>query len=102
MMDRARWSFVIAAVVAVAGLGVRAAPKETTPPLTEESVLKGIKGPEKFDVSVFAMPPNVMYPTAVAATPDGVVYVAIDEDGSLGKEPGRGRVVKCVDTDGDG
>ena len=29
-------------------------------------------------------------------------FVGIDEQGSLGKEKGRGRVVRCLDTDGDG
>src|SRR3954470_18184985 len=72
------------------------------PPLDEATILKGIKAPAEFDVTVFAMPPDVMYPTAVAAAPTGELYVAIDEMGSLGKETGRGRVVKCVDTDGDG
>src|SRR4051812_10054724 len=72
------------------------------PPLDEATILKGIKAPAEFDVTVFAMPPDVMYPTAVGAAPTGELYVAIDEMGSLGKETGRGRVVKCVDTDGDG
>src|SRR4051794_39786814 len=77
-------------------------PRVEKPPLDEGTILKGIKAPPEFDVTVFAMPPDVMYPTAVAAAPTGELYVAIDEMGSLGKETGRGRVVKCVDTDGDG
>ncbi len=77
-------------------------PKADKPPVTEESILKSIKGPANCDVTVMAMPPQVMYPTAVAATPNGEVYVAIDENGSLGKGPGKGRVVKVIDRDGDG
>jgi hypothetical protein len=30
------------------------------------------------------------------------LFVGIDEQGSLGKTKGRGRVVRCLDTDGDG
>ena len=33
---------------------------------------------------------------------DGAVYVAVDEQGSLGRTPGGGRIVRCVDDDGDG
>jgi putative heme-binding domain-containing protein len=70
--------------------------------MDEPAILKSMKWPKDFDVTVFAMPPDVMYPTAVSATGNGDVYVAIDEDGSLGKDPGKGRVVKCIDTNGDG
>src|SRR5881296_3357099 len=87
-------------LLVVAALPALAAPKNEPKPLDEAAVLKSIKGPKDFDVTVFALPPNVMYPTALAATPAGELYVAIDEDGSLGKEAGKGRVVKCMDTDG--
>ncbi|HEX8916568.1 MAG TPA: discoidin domain-containing protein [Humisphaera sp.] len=55
-----------------------------------------------FDVTMFAVPPEVMYPTTVHASPNGDVFVGIDEQGSLGKEKGRGRVVRLRDKDGDG
>jgi len=76
--------------------------KNDKPPVTEESVLKSVKGPAGFDVTVMGLPPQVMYTTAVAASAEGQVYVAIDEQGSLGKDPGRGRVVRVVDTNNDG
>ncbi|HYE18793.1 MAG TPA: HEAT repeat domain-containing protein [Tepidisphaeraceae bacterium] len=72
------------------------------PPVTEESVLKSVKAPADKDVTVMGLPPQVMYTTCVAATAGGQVFVGIDEQGSLGKEKGRGRVVRVVDTDGDG
>jgi putative membrane-bound dehydrogenase-like protein len=54
-----------------------------------------------FEVTVFAEPFDVEYPTALAPSPDGVVYVSSDPNSSLGK--GRmGKVVACRDTDGDG
>ena len=57
---------------------------------------------EGWDVTLFASPPDISYPTAIAATPDGVVYVGVDKNGSLGKSPNMGRIVRCIDTDGDG
>src|ERR1700712_3226258 len=99
-----RNSLIIAALAATIPTGVVlfAATKQSVKPMDEQAILKGIKGPKDFDVTLFAAPPDVMYPTAVAATPTGEVYVAIDEDGSLGKDPGKGRVVKCIDSNDDG
>lgn len=89
-------------IVVAAPLLLGATKKDDKPPLDAATILKGIKNPHNFEVSVFALPPQVMYPTALAATPTGELFVAIDEQGSLGKEKGKGRVVKCVDTNGDG
>jgi putative heme-binding domain-containing protein len=65
-------------------------------------IAKTLKAPEGFELSVFAVPPDVNYPTVVAATPAGELFVGIDEMGSLGRKAGRGRVVRCADRDGDG
>jgi len=62
----------------------------------------GVKAPRDFDVSIFAAPPTVAYPTTVFAALNGDVFVGIDEQGSLGKEKGRGRVIRLRDTDHDG
>ena len=72
------------------------------PPRTEEQILKSVKLPEGYEASVFAMPPQGGYPTAVSASVDGVLFVAVDENGSLDAKPGRGRVVRMRDTDADG
>ena len=47
-----------------------------------------------------AAPPKLITPSVTAA-PTGEVFIGIDEQES-GKEKGRGRVVRCIDTDGDG
>ena len=39
---------------------------------------------------------------AIACEPGGAVYVAVDEQGSLGRTPGGGKILRCVDKDGDG
>jgi hypothetical protein len=101
-MNNAFRRCLIAAVAAVFPAASLFAAQKPVKMMDEASILKSMKWPKEFDVTVFAMPPDVMYPTAVSATGNGDVYVAIDEDGSLGKDPGKGRVVKCIDTDGDG
>src|SRR5262249_15805403 len=60
------------------------------------------KAPAGFDVALFAAPPKVSYPVALAAAPTGELFVAVDEQGSIGRTPGGGRVLRCVDKDGDG
>ena len=65
-------------------------------------IVTGVKAPAGFTVTAFAAPPDVRYPTCLAAAPTGEVYVGVDENGSLDAKAGRGRVVRCVDADGDG
>ena len=64
--------------------------------------LSGVKVPAGFEATLFAAPPDVGYPTCVATTPDGTVYVGVDENGSLDNKANRGRIVRCRDLDGDG
>ena len=61
-----------------------------------------VKTPDGFDVSLFAAPPQVNYPVCVTTSVEGEVFIGVDEQGSLGKEKNRGRVVRCLDIDGDG
>ncbi len=61
-----------------------------------------VKAPKGFEVSLFAGPPQVTYPVCITTSVEGEVFVGVDEQGSLGKVPGRGKVVRCLDTDGDG
>jgi putative membrane-bound dehydrogenase-like protein len=80
------------------------------PPLPEgvagsaegQAAVSDVKAPEGFEVRIFASPPHVTYPVCITTSVDGEVFVGVDEQGSLGKEPGRGKVVRCIDTDGDG
>ncbi|MCE9630795.1 MAG: hypothetical protein K8S94_08810 [Planctomycetia bacterium] len=67
----------------------------------EQAILNDVKVPEGFTATVFAAPPAVNYPVFVAAAPDGTLYVSSDGNGSLGRDPGRGRVIRLRDTDGD-
>ncbi len=68
----------------------------------EDARLKEIKVPAGFEKTIFAGPPNISYPTCIAAEPTGEVFVGVDQNGSLDTQPNRGMVVRCVDTNGDG
>ncbi len=68
----------------------------------DQAVLSDVKIPEGLDATVFATPPAVQYPVFVAAAPDGTVYVSVDKNGSLDREPRRGSILRLRDLDGDG
>jgi putative heme-binding domain-containing protein len=76
--------------------------QQSKPLNDEKQLLAGIKAPPGFTVTIFAQPPDVGYPTCLAAAPDGTLFVGVDENGSIDAKPNRGRVIRCVDTDGDG
>lgn len=69
---------------------------------TEEQLLKEIKVPEGFTAKIFVAPPQVGYPVGLCVAPNGDVYIASDENGSLGAKAQRGKIYRCVDTDRDG
>ena len=55
-----------------------------------------------FKTTLFAGPPVAMYPTCVNESPDGAVFVCVDPNLSLSQLKNVGRVMRLVDTDGDG
>ncbi|QDT36072.1 DUF7133 domain-containing protein [Stratiformator vulcanicus] len=61
-----------------------------------------VKSPDGFRATPFALPPDVNYPVCLSAAVTGELFVGVDPQGSLGKEKGDGKVVRCIDTDGDG
>jgi len=61
-----------------------------------------VRPPDGFQVHVFGAPPAVNYPVCLAAAPTGELFVGVDPQGSLGQEPGQGKVLCCRDIDGDG
>src|SRR5688500_9166377 len=67
-------------------------------PATPEVLKSEVTAPPEFEVSVFATPQQANYPVYVAASPEGTVYVASDGNGSLGTQPGRGRIIRLRDT----
>jgi putative membrane-bound dehydrogenase-like protein len=71
-------------------------------PVDNKTIQDLVKAPSEFDVTLFAAPPMVSYPVAVTAAPTGEVFVAVDEQGSLGRTPGGGKVIRLVDPKGEG
>lgn len=61
-----------------------------------------VQTPDGFEVSLYGTPPEVNYPVCITAAATGEVFVGVDEQGSLGKTAGGGKVLRCRDTDGDG
>ncbi|MDR7130886.1 putative heme-binding domain-containing protein [Algoriphagus sp. 4150] len=53
-------------------------------------------------ITNFAGPDIVPSPAALAVSPNGNVFVGVDMMGSLGKEPGKGAIVRLVDSNNDG
>ena len=71
-------------------------------PLSDEQILRDVKVPDGFECTVFAKPPMANYPVFIAAAPDGTLFVSSDGNGSLGRDPHRGRILRLRDTNGDG
>lgn len=75
---------------------------EKLTPQAEADILRDVQVPEGFTATVFASPPAVNYPVFVASDVSGTLYVSSDGNGSLGRNPERGRVIRLRDLDGDG
>ena len=58
--------------------------------------------PEGYELTQWAEPFDIEYPTALTAAADGTVYVSVDQNASLGKNKNAGKVISCRDTNGDG
>ncbi len=71
-------------------------------PAEEAAILGDVKIPEDFEMSLFASAAAANYPVYVAAAPNGDLYVSSDGNGSLGRKPHRGRILRLRDTDQDG
>lgn len=82
---------------------IAAATAFATPPFPKEAeLLKDVKVADGFEATMFSAPPQSNYPVFIAAAPDGTLYVSSDGNGSLGRDPNRGRILRLRDTDGDG
>ena len=68
----------------------------------DSNILGQVTVPAGFALTMFAGPPVAMYPTVVAPAPDGSVYMGTDLNLAQGAVKGRGRIVRLVDSDGDG
>jgi putative heme-binding domain-containing protein len=58
--------------------------------------------PSEFSVTNFASADLTPSPACLAVAATGEVFVGVDQIGSLGKTPGKGSIVRLVDSDNDG
>lgn len=58
--------------------------------------------PPELTITPFAGPDVTPSPACLAVAATGEVFVGVDMIGSLGKDPGKGRILKLVDKDNDG
>jgi putative heme-binding domain-containing protein len=63
---------------------------------------KPMAWPDGLTVTPFAGPDLTPSPACLATAPTGEVFVGVDMMGSLGKAPGKGRILRLVDADNDG
>lgn len=61
-----------------------------------------LRWPDGLTVTTFAGPELTPSPACIATAPTGEVFVGVDMMGSLGKTPGKGKIIRLVDTDNDG
>ncbi|WP_373513734.1 c-type cytochrome [Persicitalea sp.] len=67
-----------------------------------DSLPNAEKWPAELEVTHFSGSDLTPSPACLAVAATGEVYVGVDMMGSLGKEPGKGSIVKLVDADNDG
>ncbi|MEZ5301246.1 MAG: NPCBM/NEW2 domain-containing protein, partial [Verrucomicrobiales bacterium] len=58
--------------------------------------------PDELASTRFSGPDITPCPACLCAAPTGEVFVGVDLNGSLGKGPGKGRIVRLIDKDNDG
>ena len=58
--------------------------------------------PDDLAMNRFSTPAQAPCPACLCVAGDGTVFAGVDLHGSLGKGPGKGRIVRLADTDGDG
>lgn len=67
-----------------------------------DSLKAHLNWPDNLEMTVFADAELVPSPACMTVSAKGDVYVGVDMIGSLGKEMGKGAVIKLIDCNGDG
>ncbi|CAN5352418.1 hypothetical protein BH11PLA2_BH11PLA2_31570 [soil metagenome] len=76
--------------------------KKDLPAPSFEQLLRETKPASGFTATIFATPDQANYPVLVSAATDGTLFVSSDQNGSLARDPHRGRIFRLRDTNGDG
>ena len=75
---------------------------KSIPSLLSVLTLSAAANPTDLTYTKYAGSDLAPSPACIAASATGEVYVGVDLLGSLGKGPGKGRIVRLIDTDNDG
>jgi putative heme-binding domain-containing protein len=75
--------------------------KEYYTPTASDST-ENLPDSSKLVITNFAGPDLVPSPSALSVAATGEIFVGVDRIGSLGKTPGKGAIIKLVDSDNDG
>ncbi len=67
-----------------------------------DSLRNAAKWPSELDITNFTSADLTPSPACLAVAPTGEVYVGVDMIGSLGKKPGKGSIIRLVDSNNDG
>lgn len=67
-----------------------------------DSLALALNWPNDLKMTYFAGPGLTPSPACLAVAPTGEVFVGVDMMGSLGKDPGKGSIIKLVDCNNDG
>jgi putative heme-binding domain-containing protein len=70
--------------------------------VSKDSLRNATSWPPELDITHFAGPDLTPSPACLAVAATGEVFVGVDKIGSLGKTPGKGSIVKLIDSDNDG
>ena len=83
-LEPGHWaSFFECAVLGTRRVATAPAGGSGRPAAPKNRLLVGIKVPPGFEVTLFAAPPEVHYPTCLTAAATGEVFVGVDENGSI-------------------
>ncbi|MDN5200266.1 c-type cytochrome [Fulvivirgaceae bacterium BMA10] len=74
----------------------------TADQISLDSLATALNWPEELKITSFTGPDLTPSPACLAVAPSGEVFVGVDMMGSLGKEPGKGSVIKLIDCNNDG
>ena len=70
--------------------------------IVSDSLAEMLDWPAELSFSYFSGPEITPCPACIATSPSGEVFVGVDMMGSLGKEPGKGKIIKLIDCNRDG
>ena len=77
-------------------------PKNLKTISTADTLRNASKWPAEIVVTNFAGPELTPSPACLAVHANGAVFVGVDKIGSLGKTPGKGSIIKLIDSNNDG